>query len=74
MVDSKKREKPWNNNSKVSFLTPRHSIIEMNGSVTFAQFWGPKNSFSPGGILELPPFELWFPLPDEPDEPEGVKE
>lgn len=46
----------------------------MDGSVTFAQFWGPKNSFSPGGILELPPFELWFPLPDEPDEPEGVKE
>ena len=39
--------------------------------VTLAQFWGPKNSFSPGGMRELP---LALPFPELPEDPEGVKE
>ena len=41
--------------------------------ITFAQFCGPKNSFSPGGILEFAPLEL-FPFPELPEDPDGVKE
>ena len=43
----------------------------VGGAFTLAQFWGPKNSFSPGGMRELP---LALPFPELPEDPEGVKE